>query len=75
MNRNYSATTSSQYSLHITNEMTEMSLPPDALSSASDFEINLSPALDLNQLSFLQSTDVEVSATSYLSLHVYMFLF
>ena len=66
MNRNFSASTSENYSLHISNEMTEMSLRPDALSSANNFEVHLSPALDLNQLSFLQSTDVEVSAPTCL---------
>ena len=60
MNQNYNSSTSEQYSLHVSNEHTEMSLPPNALSSANNFEVNLSPALDLNQLSFLQSTDVEV---------------
>ena len=60
MNHNFSSNTSEQYSLHISNENIEMNLPPTALSSASNFEVNLSPSLDLNQLSYLQSTDVEV---------------
>ena len=66
--KNYNSSTSQAYSLHISNESTEMSLPPDALSSANNFDVNLSPPLDLNQLSFLKSTDVEVNMTiCYLS--------
>ena len=61
MNQNFNSNTSEQYSLHVSNDHIEMNLPPNALSSASNFEVNLSPALDLNQLSYLQSTDVEVS--------------
>ena len=60
MLKNYNASASETWSLNVSNEMTEMTLPSDALSSANNFEVNLSPALDLNQLSFLQSTDVEV---------------
>ena len=61
MNSNFNSNTSEAYSLHVSNDHIEMNLPPNALSSASNFEVNLSPALDLNQLSYLQSTDVEVS--------------
>ena len=61
MNQNFNSNTSEQYSLHASNEQVETNLPPNALSSASNFEVNLSPALDLNQLSYLQSTDVEVT--------------
>ena len=60
MNLNYNANTSEQYSLHISNDHIEMNLSPNGLSSASNFEVNLTPTLDLNQLSYLQSTDVEV---------------
>ena len=61
MNQNFNSNTSEQYSLHISNDHIEVNLPPNALSCASDFEVDLSPTLDLNQLSYLQSTDVEVS--------------
>ena len=57
---NFNANSSECYTLHVSNEKTEMSLSPEQISSASDFEIELNPPLDLAQLSFLQSPDVEV---------------
>ena len=61
MNQNFNSNTSEQYSLHVSNDQIELNLPPNELSCASNFEVNLTPTLDLNQLSYLQSTDVEVS--------------
>lgn len=62
---NFNANSSECYTLHVSNEKTEMSLPPEHISSGSNFEVDLNPPLDLAQLSFLQSPDVEVRGILY----------
>ena len=57
---NYNANSSECYTLHVSNEKTEMGLESNQISSASNFEAELNPPLDLGQLSFLQSPDNEV---------------
>ena len=57
---NYNSTTAGKYTLQISNEAIETRLAEDEVSSASNFEVTLSPSLDLNQLSYMQSLDVEV---------------
>lgn len=61
ISKNYNSTTSGKYTLHVSNESTEMSLDYKQLSSANNFKVVLNPSLDLNQLSYLQSLDCEMA--------------
>ena len=56
---NFNSTSGGQYTLQISNEALETSLPENDLSTANNFEVSLTPSLDLHQLSYLQSLDCE----------------
>ena len=73
---NFNANSSECYTLHVSNEHTEMSLEPEQISTASNFEVELNPPLDLGQLSFLQSPDIEVRIQFFFSFfHFFIFSF
>ena len=57
---NYNSSSAERYTLQISNEGVETLLQEHDLSSANNFEVSLTPSLDLHQLSYLQSLDVEV---------------
>ena len=57
---NYNSSSAERYTLQISNESVEALLQEHDLSSANNFEVSLTPSLDLHQLSYLQSLDVEV---------------
>ena len=57
---NFNSNSAARYTLQVSNETTEMSLPEDHASSAGNFEVTLTPSLDLNQLSYMRSLELEV---------------